>query len=138
MGADYSNELFRFSTTKQQWEQLNTTRPPSARTGHGMASVWVATSTCLGVSQEGAQILLLLQMSSFGSGRRSRSGRSSMRNGSRDPQRAQDPVMAWWENTHTHTHTHTHTQTHTGGSGDSRSNSEHADKPGTRCGGVCQ
>ena len=39
MGADYSNELFRFSTTKQQWEQLNTTRPPSARTGHGMASV---------------------------------------------------------------------------------------------------
>jgi N-acetylneuraminic acid mutarotase len=39
----YSNELFRFSTTEQKWEQLNATRvsgsPPSPRSGHGMVSV---------------------------------------------------------------------------------------------------
>ncbi len=38
-----SNELFRFSTTEQKWEQLNATRvsgsPPSERFGHGMVSV---------------------------------------------------------------------------------------------------
>ena len=38
-----SNELFRFSTTKMQWEQLGATRvsgtPPSGRSGHGMVAV---------------------------------------------------------------------------------------------------
>ena len=37
------NELFRFSTTDQKWEQLDATRvsgsPPSARKRHGMVSV---------------------------------------------------------------------------------------------------
>ncbi len=41
--AVYANELFRFSTTDQKWEQLDATRvsgsPPSARAGHGMVSV---------------------------------------------------------------------------------------------------
>jgi hypothetical protein len=41
--AGSSNELFRFSTTENKWEQLNATRvsgsPPSAREDHGMASV---------------------------------------------------------------------------------------------------
>ncbi len=41
--ADYSNELFRFSTTEQKWEQLDAPRvsgsPPSGRYGHGMVSV---------------------------------------------------------------------------------------------------
>jgi hypothetical protein len=39
----YSNELFRFSTTEQKWEQLNATRvsgsPPSPRGGHRMVAV---------------------------------------------------------------------------------------------------
>ena len=39
----YSNDLFRFSTTEQKWEQLNATRvsgpPPSPRSGHGMVAV---------------------------------------------------------------------------------------------------
>ncbi len=38
-----SNELFRFSTTEQKWEQLNATRvsgsPPSPRYGHRMVAV---------------------------------------------------------------------------------------------------
>jgi hypothetical protein len=38
-----SNELFRFSTTKMQWEQLNATRvsgpPPSPRHSHAMVAV---------------------------------------------------------------------------------------------------
>jgi N-acetylneuraminic acid mutarotase len=38
-----TNDLFRFSTTEQKWEQLNATRvsgpPPSPRSGHGMVSV---------------------------------------------------------------------------------------------------
>ena len=37
-----SNELFRFSTTKQQWEQLDKNIsgfPPSAQARHGMVSV---------------------------------------------------------------------------------------------------
>ena len=39
----YSNELFRFSTTTMQWEQLDAPQvsgsPPSARAGHGMVAV---------------------------------------------------------------------------------------------------
>ena len=38
-----SNELFRFSTTTMQWEQLDAPQvsgsPPSARHDHGMVSV---------------------------------------------------------------------------------------------------
>ena len=41
--TEVSNELFRFSTTAQQWEQLDGLQvsgsPPSARHGHGMAAV---------------------------------------------------------------------------------------------------
>jgi hypothetical protein len=37
--ADYSNELFRFSTTEQKWETLIEGSPPSGRWGHGMVSV---------------------------------------------------------------------------------------------------
>jgi hypothetical protein len=41
--AGYSNELFRFSTTKMQWEQLDAQlvsgSPPIARSEHGMAAV---------------------------------------------------------------------------------------------------
>ena len=41
--AGYSNELFRFSTTALQWEQLDADlvsgSPPSARYGHAMAVV---------------------------------------------------------------------------------------------------
>jgi hypothetical protein len=41
--AGVFNELFRFSTTDLKWDQLDSTRvsgsPPSARYGHGMASV---------------------------------------------------------------------------------------------------
>jgi hypothetical protein len=55
---------------------------------------WGATSTCL---EEGilsrAQVT---RMTSFGSRRRSRSGYSSMRHGSRAPRRACDPVTVWW------------------------------------------
>ena len=41
--AGLSNELFRFSTTARQWEQLDGLQvsgsPPSARDLHGMAAV---------------------------------------------------------------------------------------------------
>ncbi len=41
--AGASNELFRFSTTEQKWEQLDAPRvsgsPPSRRSGHGMVAV---------------------------------------------------------------------------------------------------
>ena len=41
--AGYSNELFRFSTTALQWEELDAAlvsgSPPSARDGHSMAAV---------------------------------------------------------------------------------------------------
>ena len=41
--AGLSNELYRFSTTALQWEQLDTAlvsgSPPSGRTGHAMAAV---------------------------------------------------------------------------------------------------
>jgi N-acetylneuraminic acid mutarotase len=41
--AGVSNDLFRFSTTKMQWEQLDASQvsgsPPSARSGHGMVAV---------------------------------------------------------------------------------------------------
>ena len=41
--AGLSNELFRFSTTALQWEQLDAALvsgvPPSARGGHAMAAV---------------------------------------------------------------------------------------------------
>ena len=41
--AGYSDDLFRFSTTTLQWEQLDMTRvsgsPPSARHGHAMVAV---------------------------------------------------------------------------------------------------
>ena len=41
--AGYSNELFRFSTTALQWEELDAAlvsgSPPSARDGHTMAAV---------------------------------------------------------------------------------------------------
>jgi hypothetical protein len=40
--ADYTNELFRFSTTDQKWEQLDATRvsgSPPSQFEHGMVSV---------------------------------------------------------------------------------------------------
>ena len=41
--AEWTNELFRFSTTKMQWEQLDAPQvsgsPPGARAGHGMVAV---------------------------------------------------------------------------------------------------
>ena len=42
-GAFTTNELFRFSTTTMQWEQLDLPQgsgsPPSPRSGHGMVAV---------------------------------------------------------------------------------------------------
>jgi len=41
--GEFSNELFRFSTTTLQWEQLDVSRvsgsPPIGRSGHTMAAV---------------------------------------------------------------------------------------------------
>jgi hypothetical protein len=55
--AGGSNELFRFSTTGQKWEQLDATRvsgsPPSARSGHGMVSVGSDLYVFGGTGEEG-------------------------------------------------------------------------------------
>ena len=52
-----SSELFQFSTTDLQWEQLDATMvsgsPPSARAGHGMASVGSDIYVFGGAGEEG-------------------------------------------------------------------------------------
>jgi hypothetical protein len=41
--AGHSNDFFRFSTTKMEWEQLDASKvkgsPPGPRDGHGMVAV---------------------------------------------------------------------------------------------------
>ena len=57
--AGYSNEVFRFSTTALQWEQLDTDlvsgSPPRGREGHAMAAVGSDIFVFGGITDQGEE-----------------------------------------------------------------------------------
>ena len=93
VAGTFVNDLFKLDLDTKEWHLIEPrgSVKPSARSGHSMVSV----GSDLYVFGGGG-VRVLTRMTSFGSRRRSRSGSSSMRHGSRVPRRARDPVTAWW------------------------------------------